>query len=892
MRGPAVSLTSEQLWERVRALLGRRVSAQREQVLATTLESLRKYLQPCRQAALSELGKGCGQRASRRWSNAVDVALQVIHRVACWWAKGRQRLCLVAVGGYGRGDMAPHSDVDLTVLQDATIRSADDEALDVVYHLVFDLFSGLHVDVGYAYRTLGDGPALEPGGRTALLDGRLVAGSAPLYRQFMRRLRAATHTIHFVLDKEHERQARRRAKGDSLYLVEPNLKDGAGGLRDLHSAAWIACTVLGIARERLLEEMAERGVISRSEARDAHRAADFLRDVRQCLHAASGRKNDVLTISHQERVAEALRYTSRPGHPAVAQLMADYWRHAAHLYGVSDRIVNFCLGCRIALDEGLISEKRQLRLDEKAGRRPLPVMRAFLLSAHYGISFDYELASLIAAEARRGQRRLQSSPKEAGDFLALLALPKRVAATLRRMQRLGVLDAFLPEIGRLMGMVPFDPAHQFTVGEHTLRMIAELESLASPQGPASPASTAMSQVQDRVVLYLASLFHDAGKVAGVERHAPAGAALARQVLARLGVSQETTEVVAWLVMEHLLMARTSRLRDLATEKTIGDFVRRVPDVQHLHMLYVLTFADTRTVAAEPHQTLEMQMLDELYAKALQVMLREVPERALGQQVEAIVENVAHHLATAGLDAEGVREHCRSMPPRYMLCWNASDIGLHLKLRQALRERPLSLNLLNPSDTRVSELTVCTYDEPEPGLLSKISGTFFAHGLNLHRVEIFTSSDRREVALDTFWVDLNGRQLEPRHHERLETDLGQVLGGRLAVEELVRTRGKADPRPLRVSRLHLDNQVSDHHTVLELVTADRAGVVYAVSHCLAQRRLDIHSVKSTIWSGEMHLAFYVTDPSGGQVPQEQHPRLVEELHQALGDAPVAQVKGGI
>lgn len=838
---------------------------------ALILEELRRR----REMALGLSGPGCGVAASAQLVASLDGGICAIQELAGSLHPEGGQVCLLATGGYGRGELSPFSDVDLTLVP--TEGEEPDEMVGCLHRLLFDVLGRAGFAVSYAYRPLEDLSRLDHVTVTALLESRLVAGDQALCERFEERLHIVVDALAFVLEKIEERKRQGMNRMDTIYLVEPNVKDGPGGLRDAQSALWISRGVFRLAGGQPLGELVGLGHVGGEEAAELERAIGFLMDVRYCLHLASGRKNDVLLVGHQEAVA------SRLGFPDAEGLMREFYSKAAIVHRFSERLSQHCLSQRVDLGNGFSVVDGRLQATSKEGflARRENCLLAFLLSKRYSLPLGADLQNLVRQSAELIDEATRRSPLAGEHFLDLFASCSGLAGVLREMLRLGVLERFLPEFGRLQGLIPYDPSHIFTVGEHSLQLLEELENLSRARpDERSRLLPIMGKLEDPIILLLACLFHDMGKVSNRENHAEEGAGMVVPLLLRLGLSPARCEKVAFLIRNHLAMARTSRLRDLNIERTIGEMAELVGNTETLDYLYLLTYVDTKCVGPGSLSAVAEKSLDELYGKVLRRLLRGLPEEDALARVEEVIDNVARQISLKEVSQEAVRQHCRQMPPSYVLNAEAGEIAMHVVFARRLANENPIVHFFDPEGQRLTEVTVCTYEEPSPGLFSKIAGAFFASGIDIHQAQIFTRVSRPKVAIDTFWVDFNGRQLEDRHKERFQATIREVLVGSRGLDELLRARKKAPPGNIVLEILKLNNQVSDEHSVVEIRAADQPGLLYMMATAISQLGLDIGTAKITTWAGKAEDAFYVTDNGGRKVPDDGLGRMEERLRRIL------------
>ncbi|MDQ2799637.1 MAG: HD domain-containing protein, partial [Armatimonadota bacterium] len=501
-------------------------------------------------------------------------------------------LVIIATGGYGRRELAPFSDVDVTFVP----ALEDDPYLNILikdmFQMVMDVFLyGANLKVGYAYRLLGDLGQLDHQTQTTLLDARFLCGDRDLFREFRSQFRAHLLTADFLFQKWAERQSvLAKHGGDQVYGVEPNVKEGAGGLRDIQNAEWMGEVRCHASLSRLWPTLVEAQIVLPEEAARIKAARDFLLCARAALHIVSGEAREAFTAEKQETVARLLDYPDSPEIPAVEAFMRDYYTYAAQARRIARKVIMCCLDSELTLGLGLASVGRVLSVadPEAAGRDPALPLHVAELSQAYGLAISAGLEEEI--ERYLALHPTPSDPAVAGRVLSrLLTAGRGVADTLDRLEEMGALAWLIPEFGPLMTLIPYDAAHEYTVGAHSLRVVRNLENLKT-DGRFPEYRRIAGEVAMPETLYLAGLIHDIGKQWSSGPHAETGAEAAARICERLGWDAERREKVVFLVRYHLLMAEISRLRDLALEETTREFVRQVPDMDALNMLYLLTHA--------------------------------------------------------------------------------------------------------------------------------------------------------------------------------------------------------------------------------------------------------------------------------------------------------------
>ena len=532
---------------------------------------------------------------------------------------------------------------------------------------------------------------------------------------------------------------------------------------------------------------------------------------------------------------------------------------------------------------GLASVRRVLTVtdSEAAGRDPALPLHVAELSQAYSLAVSVTLDEEI-------ERYLRAAPVSADTVVAgrvftrLLLAGRGVAEALERLQETGALAWLIPEFGPLMTLIPYDAAHDFTVGAHSLHVVRNLEQFKSnshfPEG-----RRIMSEVAHPEVLYLAGLIHDIGKQWPHGSHAETGAQAAEQICERLGWDTERRDKVVFLIRHHLLMAETSRLRDLALEETIREFVRQVPDMDCLNMLYLLTFADTAAVGAGVWTEVQGRFLAELYGRS--EALLSAPLSGDGSLPPAVVpdlkrqrERIRKGLTQHNLPTDIILEHTRNLPAQYLLNTPLEDMYLHIAMIGRLRETfAPSVDFKNEYGADYTELTLCAYDDPKPGLLAKITGVLYAHDVNLHTAQVFTREASVRIAMDTLWIDYRGKPLSVHKRAELQESLRRVLLGEIGIGELLQTHKK----PLKEQTIYaakIDENASERFSLLEVSAPDETGVVYRLSRAISALGWNIHAARLSVWGSRARDAFYVTGPEGNKVPSADVSRLLSVLPQ--------------
>ena len=817
----------------------------------------------------------------------VDAVLRRLFALAVERAgpvAGEPALAIIATGGYGRRELAPFSDVDVTFVP----ALEDDPYLNVLikdmFQMVMDVFLyGANLKVGYAYRLLGDLGRLDHQTQTTLLDARLLCGDRALFTEFRSRFRAGLLTADFLFQKWAERQAvLAKHGGDQVYGVEPNVKEGAGGLRDIQNAEWMGEVRCHAGLSRLWPALVETGIVSADESARIKEARDFLLCARAALHIISGEARESLTAEKQESVAALLGYADTPDAPAVEVFMRDYFTETAAARRIARKVITRCLDSELPLGLGLVSTRRVLSVADPvaAARDPALPLHVAELAQAYGLAVSEELEEEIGRY--QAAQPSPADPPLAGRVLArLLTAGRGVADALDRLELQGALAWLIPEFGPLMALIPYDAAHNYTVGAHSLRVVRNLEDFKA-EGRSPEGRRLMGEVAKPEALYLAGLIHDIGKQWPDGPHAETGAAAAAHICERLGWDSERRDKVVFLVRCHLLMAETSRLRDLTLPETTTEFIKQVPDMDSLNMLYLLTQADTAAVGAGVWTEVQGRFLSELYARAEAMLVAPVasddggPPPASVPDLKRQRERIRKGLARRDLPTDIVLEHTRNLPAQYLLNTPLEEMYLHIAMIGRLRETfAPSVDFKHDFGADHTEVTICAYDDPKPGLLAKITGVLYAHDVNLHTAQVFTREASVRIAIDTLWVDYRGKPLSVGKRAELQDSLRRVLLGEVGIGELL----QAHRKPLKEQTIYtatIDENASERFSLLEVSAPDETGVVYRLARAVSALSWNIHAARLSVWGSRARDAFYVTAPDGGKVPAADAARLLSAL----------------
>jgi len=787
-----------------------------------------------------------------------------------------QRLVLIAVGGYGRGEMAPFSDVDIAFVSPWKPASWTEQVIESMLHQLWDL--GLKV--GHSSRSLDDMIRMAKSDltiRTAMLEGRYVWGDQALYDEAAKRfdrevLRGGERG--FVTDKLAERDQRHKRMGDSRYVVEPNLKEGKGGLRDLHTLFWIGKFINKV---RSVPELVDAGLLTPAELRQFLKAENFLLAVRCHLHLVAGRGEDRLTFDLQPEVAARMRYADRPGKSTVERFMHHYFLMAkqvgtltglflAHLDETFARSrPRFALPRRRRKLEGFVLDRGRLAAptDDFFAEDPIRLIRLFALADHYELDIHPMTMRQAGRDAKLVDGKVRRDPVANALFLDVLTSPRDPAKVLRWMNEAQVFGRFMPDFGRVVAQMQYDMYHHYTVDEHTIRAIGLLSRIEKGELVAEHplASQLTGQILSRRTLYVAVLLHDIAKGRGGD-HSLLGGEIAETLCPRLGLTPAETETVAWLVRRHLLMSDTAFKRDLADFKTIGDFADIVQSPERLRLLLLLTVVDIRAVGPAVWNDWKRQLLGDLYAAAEEVLRLGHKPSGRTHRVVAKQRALAERL---GWDQPRLDALYRRLPDSYWIAEPVDALESNARLMAAAGDTRLSIDA-RPDPGRGATL-VTIYAGDHPGLFYRLAGAINLAGGSVIDARIHTTRDG--MALDNFLVQTPlGQPFDEfdqiaRLKRAIEDALANRtrLADRLAARPLPRTRAEAfhvEPNVL------IDNKASNRYTVIEVNARDRPALLNSLAHALFQSKVTIHSAHIATYGERAVDTFYLTDLVGDKI----------------------------
>lgn len=794
-----------------------------------------------------------------------------------------QHCCLVALGGYGRREMVPYSDVDLMVLYRPEAAKVVPDFVRQVLHPLWDI----GFQVGHSVRTIQDCISLgltDVTVRTSMMEARFLTGNPQLFQEFHSAYlrKVVTSGVDRYLDQKLEERRREYEKfGETVYLLEPNVKKSKGGLRDLHVLQWA-----GLARYQAptIRELSDRGILSRQDYTTVSEAREFLLRVRALLHVHAGMAQEILSFDEQVWLAERFGFKDRPHLLAVEQFMQQYYRHTMGLHEAAVRFVRRCKSQSLwnkvkswfpapKVDTHFVQSGDSLTVLAETRSRvldsPALLLRLFDLARARRLSIDTALLEDIHRHVE-GLSDLGFRTEEVSrTFLQILAGPGS-AQTLEAMHRAHLLEKLIPVFASVRGLMQFNQYHKYTVDEHSLLAVAKVEALAQDQGVLGEV---YREIKRKDMLHLAVLLHDLGK-GQEEDHSEVGRRIADETAMRLGFDEAERRTVMFLVHRHLLMAHTAFRRDPNDEKVVLPFAREVGTPEVLRKLLALTAADIAAVGPGVLTKWKESLLIELYLRTMQEVSGEREAADAPERLKRIAAEVVAQAPLRGqvdVSQPWVESQLRQFPLRYAYGTSPRCIAAHLDAIRRLSPREVLVHSDFNESLGTCEYAIVTFNDVIPGIFSKIAGVMAANGLQILDAQILTRQDG--VVVDTFQVaDPDYKGAPPRdRRESIGAMIRAVLKGQEQIEEVVRrgtrlSSARSVPPTRQPTEVRVDNETSDRYTILDVFADDRQGLLYAITNAIFALGLSVHAARISTRLDQVADVFYVTDSEGKKIEE--------------------------
>lgn len=868
---------------------------------AKTLEELRSTAMPIISEAFTHAREEINRRFMLAQKSAayiaehafiIDTLLEILGELAKPHTTGH-KISLVAVGGYGRSELFPYSDIDILFLH-AKHNDADAEFASWIMYCLWDL--GLNI--AQSVRTVEETAAAAQKDVTlctTLLDARLVFGDVALFEKFSKEFNnytSSNNVAAFIEAKLTERDARHQKVGDSRYTLEPNIKEGKGGLRDLHTLYWLAKYIYHISSPA---DLLKHAILNDEEYKSYVMAQDFLWLVRMHLHLAAGRAEERLTFDMQRFIAETLGYHDDSTARSVERFMKEYFSVARTIGNLTRSVCavleengkrkpRMGLGSRMNTETTLGNfhldgERLAVEDDDAFRKKPLLLITLFAVAHEHGLDIHPHTLQLVTRHLWLADNNLRRNHEANQAFMDILLSKRNPEPTLRRMSEAGVMGRFIPDFGKVISQMQFDMYHVFTVDEHTILAIGILYNIGvgKYKDEMPIANQIFSLIKSKRVLFMSVLCHDIAKGRGGD-HSLLGEVVVRKLARRFQFDEYEIETCAWLVRQHLLMSRTAFKRDLSDPKTIEDFIAEVQSPERLRLLLLLTVSDIRAVGPNVWNGWKGALLRELFNAAEEKMgARDRLESKIG--FARVREELAQLLPELG--KEGIEDYLEHVGKIFAVIFDADT---HMRIARLLTELGQTGDLIR-FDIRidafraVTDIILCTNDSK--GLFAKTSGAIALAGANILSAKIFTLKDG--IAIQMFNIqDIEGNAFADEEKlARLFTLMNDVAAGNIdLVKEIVKVRL---PYPSRMEvfkvppKVYIENRVSSNHTVVEVSGRDRIGFLYTVTTLLYDLGLSISTAHITTYGARAVDVFYIKDMFGMKILHESK---IRQIHDGL------------
>jgi [protein-PII] uridylyltransferase len=852
---------------------------------ATRIQNIKVYIASRRRDLYGLHQKGAsGRHIVRELTSLTDEILSELYRKAVMHYESaspkyiQEGICLLAVGGYGRRELNPYSDMDILFLYQPEFKEAAEEINREMLYQLWDL----EFSTGHSLRTIDD--AIRIGyhdltARTSMMEARLLAGSEYLFQEFQR--------LYFqkVVERDRKRYiedllsriGKEREKfGSTVYILEPNIKRSEGGLRDIHYLQWVAFTRYGTYS---LVELHKQGLLTTFEYNALTEAQNFIWIVRNEMHFHAGKSSDILTFREQKRLAEFFKYQDQPHLLGVEQFMQQYYKHSTAVHQIFSRFIKKAVPktfARKILDKLILRRVApcykvtlyEISVDEKkrglflsAGEN---VLKLFLFSQKRGLPVSESSLELLRRSVEFRDSAFFRSAECRAIFMEILNQPGMIAPLLRMMHQSKVLDAILPEFAHVNRLMQYNQYHKYTVDEHLIRCVEEAESLQKEEGILPQI---YREIKRKDLLHLSLLLHDIGKGRGGD-HTEWGVQISKNVIEELGLKKEEGELIIFLVQNHLLMSHLAFRRDLGDEKVLLQFARQVSLPETLKMLTLLTYSDIKGVGPDAWTDWKASLLVDLYQKTMEALAGRKTEASEKEREEAIFGFLNQELQKVYSQDE-IREMFGSIPRRVLFSMEPARLLASLLRISALKSDPVLIDVYRNREKKWVEVTVHTLDTVVPGIFSKISGCLTANGLQIAGAQVHTTlkgvvadsfqvydSEKEDVYFDEKWT-------------KVKKNIREVLTGQKTVEELFMERtptlaGEREHLQAIPVIVEIDNDTSDECTIIDIFASDKMGLLYAITRAIFELDLSVHSARIATRLDQIVDVFYVKERSGGKV----------------------------
>jgi [protein-PII] uridylyltransferase len=838
-----------------------------------------------------------GSNVLRMLAESADTLLRGVFDFALSSIPSRatllSRVSLCALGGYARSELSPFSDLDVCLLYEGTL---DDNIKALNNYLVPFLWDVGFV-INFSTRSVGEAVRLAKSDLkvfTAILESRLISGDSTTFARLKLHLREPFRekdtSLTFIRSKACARYDLLGEEYNDLFKLQPNVKENRGGLRDYHTAQWLFMMTYG---SWTLDDVVSMGIITPEEHLEFVKALDFIWRIRNELHFHAGREEDILTFATQKHVAKAFGYGAPPYYD-MQRFMQDYYAAAGKLFRFLHIAVQVCDRQAIVspVDASLLPARAHILVNDgylEAGHddphwfaeQPARLMEVFWECARHQVPLSRNTERLVSRNLHLVTDTFRSSDVVRRFFIAICNRPTQAGFALRHAADAGLLGAYLPEYADIQGVIRYEDFHHFPVDEHTLRALEALAKLPESRDPVTHClQKALEHLPDPYILVMAILFHDIGKAKG-ETHVEEGVAITKDICARIGMDDADTERIAFLVQHHMLMTKISQYRDIDDNDIVQSFARTMKTEERLRTLFLVTYADLSAVGPDVWNDWKGALLLKLYLRSEMVLLGRAEiageEYWKSPKAQEVRETIQENLQPL------VEDHIHNLGDRYLLAFTPWHIARHIECVVRARETQLAMNCWTHEETGMSEVVVSTYDRQ--GLFSMIAGSFASQLIDVNNAALFTRPDGWVV--DCFAVSdaARGRPITDKQFKAVERTLRAVLLGDEDIQDLVdksrrRLFALLQPRVAVRTQIAFDNESSRTHTVIDIETGDRTGLLFDITRAIAAVGLDISTARIVTDARRVRDSFYVTLSHGKIWDKEKQARIREVLHNAI------------
>ncbi len=839
--------------------------------------NLGKEMQRLKEVHLKGAG---GRQVTSQITKLIDQTI-----VELWAELGAEKIneeiALIAIGGYGRREMSFFSDVDLLILHKENVSESCRGIIEDFVQRCWDC----KLNLDHSFRTIEECLQVaqeEFSALMSMLTHRFLIGNKDLFEKFQNSLKGMIGIQSKAILKRlySEYQKRHRHYNQHIYLLEPHIKEGIGGLRDYHTILWIGLLCY---QTDSLEALCKKGILLRKEKEDLEKATDFLWEIRNYLHYLSGREDDELSFGQQEKICQLLKVEPLGHLKPIEVFMRSFFKHSFNIKHITYLIFARVLHKSVSKDtkekmEAVYFENGKIEAKNPKifFKEPVLILKVYRWALAYGATIGISIHSVMQDINQSLGGWFSLNPKAQNAFIEFLNQEGNLLPYLEDMTYQGLLCSLIPEWNYILHLPQHNIYHIYTVDLHSFHTLQEIKQLQKGEYKNKfPVFTAVSQeIGQSEVLFLAALFHDLGKGLG-HPHTDTGAKATREILAKWQMEKTKAEDIIWLVKNHLLLSHIAQRRDLDDEKVIIDTAQKIGDITRLKYLYILSFADAKATGPRAFTEWKMSLITELFFKVKQILEgKEFGKKDTWQRLERVKTELIEKIEAKFHE----KPNLESLPQRYLLNTPVSDIINHYGMAKGLYHRPAVFLWEENHTPSHFKLTIATWDFL--GLLAKITGVLSLHQFDIFNVQAYTWDNK--IALDTFWVKTNSLYEIEERKRGVENDLCRAIEGDLNLKESLKSRCRPSllhrkDLPSPQSEIKIDNKSSYFYTIIEVFTPDKPCLLFKLAQCLAQLKVNIHLAKVSTSLDYAVDVFYVQEKDGEKIEDKAR---IEQIRHSL------------